>query len=229
MDNTLCACGCGEVIGPFDKKGRPHKFMPGHVARITKYKLIENYVPPENKICSICGDKKDINMFYHKTYTSKTTGEKYKRYRIECIFCTKNLSKQYKANNTELVNSKKKFLYQHDIKNRIQNRISAYRKNSCVPSDLTVDYLLDLYGQQDGYCYYTGRKMILGWLDGKCHHDTLSLDKLDPSKGYTKGNVVWCSFLSNTMKRNMTELQFYEIMEQILINRERATIFHIKK
>lgn len=58
--------------------------------------------------------------------------------------------------------------------------------------------------------------MVFGWVNGKINSDTLSLDKLDPSKGYIKGNVVWCSYLINTMKQNMTEEQFYTFIEGIL-------------
>lgn len=215
-DNTLCACGCGGVISPFDSRGRPRHFIVGHAARMLKYKLIVDYILPTSKICTICLIDKSINQFYYKTYTSKTTGEKYKRYRAECIVCSKLKYKEYRTENSDLVNSKKQVRYQNDLRYRIQSRIATYRKNSCVPSDLTVDYLIDLYNQQDGYCFYTGSKMILGWVDDKIHPDTLSLDKKDPNKGYVCGNVVWCSFLANTMKQNMNEQEFYAYMKNIL-------------
>jgi hypothetical protein len=217
-DNTLCACGCGGVISPLDKKGRPHKFIPGHSARITKYKLIENYIPPEKKICTICGDDKCIDLFYYKTYTSKTTGEKYRRYRSECIECSKTHTGNYINDNYEMVYKKKKInriKHKNDIKYHVQEKISTWRKASSIPSNLTVDYLVELYNRQDGYCYYLNEKMIFGWVDGKVHHNSLSLDKLDPAKGYVQGNVVWCTYLANTMKRDMTEQQFYDTINQI--------------
>lgn len=215
-DDILCACGCGGVISPFDAKGRPRRFIIGHSARVSKYKLITDYVPPTNKICTICLFDKPIDQFYYKTYTSKTTGEKYKRYRAECIACSKSTYKEYRLENSDLVNSKKRDRYQTDLRYRIQSRIATYRKNSCVPSDLTIDYLISLYEQQDGYCYYTGSKMVLGWVNDKIHPNTMSLDKKDPSKGYVQGNVVWCSYLANTMKRHMTEQEFYAYMKNIL-------------
>lgn len=218
-DNTLCACGCGGVIEPFDKKGRPKRFIRGHGARVHKYKLIAEYAPPENKRCTACLLIKPIDQFYYKTYTSNTTGEKYKRYRPECILCSKNLTSFYIKENYETVYAKKKEVRverKNDIKFHVQEKISTWRKASVVPSDLTVDYLIELYNKQDGYCHYSGDKMVFGWVDGKIHVNSLSLDKLEPSKGYVQGNVVWCSYLCNTMKQNMSELEFYSFISKIL-------------
>ena len=219
MDNTLCACGCGGVIEPFDKKGRPRKFIVGHSARITKYDMINNYNSPDIKTCTHCGIAKPTkDNFYYKTYTSKTTGQKYTRYRPECIECSKKHTSSYIEENAELVSSKKKAVREKlktDIRHHVQEKIATWRKASCVPSDLTVDYLVNLYEQQDGYCYYFREKMIFGWIDGKVHHNSLSLDKLDPDKGYVQGNVVWCTYLANTMKQNMNEQQFYNAINKI--------------
>jgi hypothetical protein len=104
-----------------------------------------------------------------------------------------------------------------DIRFHVQEKIATWRKASVVPSDLTVDYLVDLYNRLEGNCYYFGTPMVFGWVDGKVHHNTLSLDKLDPSKGYIQGNVAWCCFLANTMKQDMTEEEFYICMNKILL------------
>src|SRR5580692_11810231 len=139
IDNTLCACGCGELFCPIDKKGRPRKFIVGHSARVSKYKLIAEYVPPENKECTICLDTKPIGQFYFKTYTSKTTGEKYKRYRPECIGCSKTHTINYIEDNYEMVYVKKKenrAERKNDIRFHVQEKISTWRKASLVPSDL---------------------------------------------------------------------------------------------
>lgn len=221
-DNTLCACGCGELFCPIDKKGRQRRFILGHSARTHKYKLIGEYTPPENKQCTMCPEVKAIDQFYYKTYTSKTTGEKYRRYRPECIECSKKHTTNYIDHNYDMVYAKKKanrVEHKNDIKFHVQEKISTWRKASCVPSDLTVDYLVDLYNKQNGCCYYSREKMVFGWVDGKVHHNSLSLDKLDPSKGYVQGNVVWCSYLTNTMKRDLTEAEFYDLLSKILGNR----------
>lgn len=183
---------------------------------------IAKYTSPENKKCTICLEIEPIDQFYHKTYTSKTTGEKYKRYRPECIGCSKQKFNSYIEENHDLVYSKKKEnhkIHKNNIRFHVQNKIATWRKASIILSDLTVDYLVQLYEQQDGYCYYSNEKMIFGWVDGKVHHNSLSLDKLDPNRGYIQGNVVWCSYLVNTMKQNMSESQFYTYLQNILRNK----------
>lgn len=219
-DNTLCACGCGGVLYPFDKRGRPRRFITGHAARFHKYNLIASYVSPENKQCTICLETKPMDQFYFKTYKSKTTGEKYKRYRAECIVCSKKHTIDYIQDNYDMVYTKKKEYHNEhkdNIRYHVQNKISTWRRASSIPSDLTVDYLVELYDNQDGYCYYfKDRKMIFGWINGKVHHNSLSLDKLDPTKGYMQGNVVWCTYLANTMKQDLNEQQFYACIQKIL-------------
>ena len=223
IDNTLCACGCGEVFYPFDERGRPRKFLLGHSARVHKYNLISAYIAPAEKQCTTCFLVKPIDQFYYKTYTSKTTGEKYKRYRVECIECSKKHTTNYIQDNYDMVYAKKKKVRidrKDDIRFHVQEKISTWRKASCVQSDLTVDYLVNLYNQQNCRCYYTNKEMVFGWVNGKVHHTSLSLDKLDPSKGYVQGNVVWCTYLTNTMKQDLNEQQFYEAISLILTNKE---------
>jgi hypothetical protein len=220
-DNTFCACGCGGAI--IQPKNREVRWLYGH----SKYNEIKTWQAPTEKLCNGCQLLLPIENFSHKTYTSKTTGEKYDRYRSRCKNCEANKTKIYKKTNPELVALKKKernARLKNDIRHHVQEKISNWRRNSITISDLTVDYLVDLYHQQNGLCYYSKVEMIFGFVDGKIHHNSISLDKLDPEKGYTQGNVVWCSFLTNSMKQNLKEEEFYEMIKKVIeINGERKT------
>lgn len=135
-----------------------------------------------------------------------------------CKACEALYAKEQRQNNPDkIAEFKQKYREKHhgNIKHHVQDRISTWRKASGMLSNLTVEYLVSLYEQQDGYCFYSGRKMIFGWVDGKVHHDSLSLDKIDPAKGYVQGNVVWCTYLVNTMKQNMTDKQFYDVINSV--------------
>jgi hypothetical protein len=97
-----------------------------------------------------------------------------------------------------------------------QRRIHNWRKKD-LTSDLTPEYLVNLYDEQGGRCYYTGRPMIVGRKRFEYSlTDALSLDRLDPEKGYNRGNVVWCINLVNTMKQRMKENEFYDFLHTIL-------------
>lgn len=99
------------------------------------------------------------------------------------------------------------------IRNKISNKISRWKKET-PNSDITVDYLCDLYEKQEGKCYYTGE--LMEWNMSKVQNNSLSLDRLDPDKGYMQGNLVFCCYKINSMKWNSNEKEFYQIMLQIL-------------
>ena len=56
-----------------------------------------------------------------------------------------------------------------------------------------------MWNDQDGRCAYTGVQMKY---DGAGSPESVSLDRVDSSKGYTKDNVVLCGVLINRMKND---------------------------
>lgn len=94
--------------------------------------------------------------------------------------------------------------------------IKSSAKRKKIPYNLDYKYLLELWNKQNGICYYTGlpmcntmkQKDFQAW-------DCPSVDKLDPQKGYTKGNVVWCINAVNSFKQTLNESQFIEILKKI--------------
>ena len=82
--------------------------------------------------------------------------------------------------------------------------------------DLTPEYLMELYKKQKGVCYYSGIKMeiaIKGYIDNT---NTLSVDRVDSSRGYTKDNVVLCCDSINTMKMKLETSNFLDICKTIV-------------
>ncbi len=81
--------------------------------------------------------------------------------------------------------------------------LKAYCLRKHVSYDLTKEYLVNLYTLQKGKCFYTDLELV--WEQGLgCTRNTLSFDKLIPEKGYTKGNIVLCTFKANTIKSDLT-------------------------
>lgn len=102
-------------------------------------------------------------------------------------------------------------------------QMSGYRKTSRkkgVPFNLAVDDLAVQYQLQNGQCYYTGVRLCWTQRLGKVAPDSMSLDRLVPSLGYTIGNVVLCSFKVNTMKGSFSESDFYSECQRILTMRD---------
>lgn len=95
------------------------------------------------------------------------------------------------------------------------DRYIDYKSRSSIRGlefDLTDDFLLKLYDDQNGLCYYTGYPLKL---DGDISFDTMSLDRVDSSKGYIKGNVVFCLNCINRMKGDADLPKIYEVFEYI--------------
>ena len=73
-----------------------------------------------------------------------------------------------------------------------------YRANKKgYKSDLTIDYLVDIF-PKDFLCPALGIKME--WGNREEIYSSPSLDRIIPSKGYKKGNVVWISQRANSIK-----------------------------
>lgn len=84
-------------------------------------------------------------------------------------------------------------------------------KQECINFNLTSDHLIDMWKNQNECCYYTGEQMdLLAYnTDRKSpHYDFPSVDKLNPLLGYVVGNVVWCKWVVNRMKSDLTLDEF---------------------
>lgn len=65
--------------------------------------------------------------------------------------------------------------------------------------------MLERWEGQDGLCFYTFEKLeILRFRTKEQKAYSPSLDRVNPTKGYTNGNVVWCINKANIVKSNLT-------------------------
>lgn len=55
-------------------------------------------------------------------------------------------------------------------------------------------------------CYYTGIKLTKSSGDGVMRLSDATIDRIDPTKGYVKGNVVACCHAANQMKNQFESL-----------------------
>lgn len=80
--------------------------------------------------------------------------------------------------------------------------------------DLTSDYLWDLWNEQKGLCFYSGKELVLSskWKDGT---QTASIDRIDNTVGYIKGNVAWVHKDINRMKSDFTPDYFIEMCKMV--------------
>lgn len=70
-----------------------------------------------------------------------------------------------------------------------------------LPFDITPEDLLAQYEAQEGLCYWFKVPMSPG--SGTAYHPASpSLDRVNSSRGYVYGNVVWTCLAANLAKRD---------------------------
>jgi hypothetical protein len=109
--------------------------------------------------------------------------------------CTKLGVKQYKDIPRWLI---RMFKTQADLKNK--------------KWDVSLEYLGDLYEKQNGKCIYTGWELEI---NGSKQSKTASLDRIDSSKGYIKGNVQWVHKDVNIAKNKLSHDDFLKLCKAI--------------
>jgi hypothetical protein len=86
--------------------------------------------------------------------------------------------------------------------------------------DVDLEYLKELW-DNDNSCVYTGVKLVLPKHTG--FNDplyTASLDRIESSKGYVKGNVQYISITANHAKNSMSHEQMINFCNLIVENKK---------
>lgn len=87
------------------------------------------------------------------------------------------------------------------------------------PVTITIEDAQALLEKQNFKCALTNRDIFRG--PGKVRdtkRNTASLDRIDSTKGYIKGNIQWVHKDVNIMKQAFTEKYFYETCKEIYFN-----------
>jgi hypothetical protein len=106
-----------------------------------------------------------------------------------------------------------------DIEFYIKRRIGTVKSRAMKSNlnfNLDAEYLINLWKNQNGMCFYSGIPMNNSMKqDGFQSWDGPSLDRIEPEKGYVKGNVVWCIFGINSFKGSLGLKSFEDMVRSI--------------
>ena len=182
------------------------------------------------KRCSHCKNEKLTNDFYIDRHSKDN-------HRCWCIECIKsfnfapnlNLKEKYCnfCKKTKPINNFHKNRFhtsgyfsrcnecnitynKHDTLKRRFYQWKSQAKRKCVLFNITVEYLQSL----PLICHYTKRELTY---EPKCKN-TISLDRIDSSKGYTKDNIVFCCSDINFMKNDLNYNEFIENCKLVTAN-----------
>ena len=101
------------------------------------------------------------------------------------------------------------------------NKARSRSKKRGEKTDINAEYLKELWEKQNGICPYTGIQMEISRTsqdeDIKKTPTKASLDRIDPSIGYTKGNVEFVCYCINVMKNDFTKEQMIDFINKIKV------------
>ena len=86
--------------------------------------------------------------------------------------------------------------------------------NENIPFNIDKDFLFQLWNTQSGKCKWTNDLMTFE----SRKPNTVSLDRINSNKGYTKDNICLCTWEVNWTKRNLSIEQLKVICQKIIAN-----------
>lgn len=156
------------------------------------------------KKCFKCKEFKSVDEFSK----NRSNYDGFQKVCKECFANYECVKKGYK---------KKTNNYKNNLEFYFDSKLSSLKKKcelKNIPFDLIKGDLLKIYNSQNGKCYYTGIDITHN--KGTLNFNSISIERLDPKLGYTKNNVVLCSFNVNSFKGIMNENEFKEFLNVVI-------------
>lgn len=126
--------------------------------------------------CSMCKIWKPLDGFYKNKIS-------YHGVEGRCKTC--NIKRQNERHTNSLETALKNIVHRH--KSNIRH--GSDRRKAFDAGCVTLDFLKSLWDSQSGRCAVTGIPMTHVQGKGLCLDTNLSIDRVDPARGYAEGNV----------------------------------------
>ena len=135
--------------------------------------------------------------------------------RADAIYCSdlcgnRARNRRYYTKNTEKVLANRR-LNALNIQQRILSRIKSRAKKKNIPFDLEKDDI-----QVPTHCPILGLLLILSNQGSGYHVDSPSVDRIDPTLGYMKGNVRVISARANLLKNNASSHELQLVVDDLI-------------
>jgi len=184
-------------------KHKGHKFDHDDICKSCLSEIGKNLSferTTNDKKCGQCHEVKNCTDFH--TYTRSRDGLN----RI-CNTC-KKLNHDKKINTLE-----------GHVKNILRYTKSHSKK---IKREFNIIYedVINLYEKQNGLCAISKIKMTYNHISDNESHDieNLSIDRIDPKKGYTKDNIQLVCVIVNRMKLDLEVNMFYQLCALVAQN-----------
>lgn len=82
--------------------------------------------------------------------------------------------------------------------------------------EVSIEYLWELFLKQDRRCALSGRLLQFGRINKDRANTTVSIDRINSSKGYVEGNVQWVHKKINIMKNVYSQEEFLNLCKEVV-------------
>jgi predicted HicB family RNase H-like nuclease len=162
--------------------------------------------------CSKCKETKP-NSEYSPSLNKRVSNSLGRAFVSECKSCRRLYN-----NSRKVLDRKKELAPIQRNKHRLSSIFWASKQNAKkrnLDHNIDLEYIKELFNTQQSLCYYTNKEMFIDTRTKKNNEDSVSLDRVDSSKGYIKGNVVLCRWVVNRIKNDLSTNKFFEIIKEI--------------
>ena len=174
-----------------------------------------------SKICVKCNIEKPLDAFSNdKSAENKLAfNVKVTQKKTWCKDCCRDYAREWRKNNKAYIGSGKlKNIPEEDrlllsaISDRLTSAKARAKKHNQPDVEVTREYLYELWKKQNGKCALSGVSLSLE----PQTPITLSLDKIEPSKGYVVDNVQWLAWAVNRAKGDMSQTMFINMCSKVI-------------
>ena len=162
---------------------------------------------PQQNTCIHCKDTKPLERFVK----DKKTKLGVRNVCLDCSLLHSKSKPDYKKKRNERVAR-----FRKTFRGGISQRMMACKQRAVqqkLPFDIDMLFLIELWEEQEGKCALSGRPIHIGNSDW---WSRASIDKIEPDKGYVKGNVQFLSMQVNYAKNNMNNEEFIKLCKDIV-------------
>lgn len=169
------------------------------------------------KLCNSCGETKPLDQFTQSKRQFKYSASQNRH--SYCKVCNAARAREWRKTRpnyrgTGRINAipQEDRLLMSAIRQRLSDARGRCKKLKRDAPVLTDIYLYELFLKQNRCCALTGATLVIEPNHPLC----LSLDQIEPEKGYIEGNVQWLAWCVNRAKGDLSLDHFYEMCEVVL-------------
>lgn len=208
METKICK-KCGKEL-PLEEFSKSNTTKDGHLSTCKKCRgAFKN--TPDKIYCPVCNKEKDYWLF--RTASSSSTGRQW-----ACIECIENkpasmsdisYRRKYDSEFRDKINAQKRESFARNIEHNMWNRAKTRAKNHNLDFNIEVSDIII-----PKICPILEVPIEIGTKDD--YEYSPSLDRIDNSKGYVKGNVWVISKKANSMKNSASTEELIKFCKNII-------------